>query len=88
MTAVDPKLYRGRTPAPPPELPEWRRVRMQVAIRAAILFLQGKSGQEIGRVLEREGGLEQTVVSKARIGQYVKKGVDFLVQRGCFREIR
>ena len=88
MTAVDSRLYRGATPAPPPEQPEWRRIRMQVAIRAAILFLQGESAKEIGRALEQEGGLEQSVVSKARIGQYVKKGIDFLIDRGCFRTVK
>ena len=88
MTAVDPRLYRGRTPEPPPEHPEWRRDRMRVAIRAAVLFLQGESAKEIGRALGQEGGLDQSVVSKARIGQYVKKGIEFLIDRGCFRNIR
>jgi hypothetical protein len=95
ITAVDPRIYRGKAPAPPAEYPEWRRDRMRVAIRAALLFLSGKPWQDISRLLELEGLLNQertqkrgAVVSKARIAQYVSKGVEFLVGRGCFKEVR
>ena len=91
VTAVNPKLYKGRTPEPPPEWPEWRRRLLRVAIHAALFFLKGKKWQEISRDLERNGVLDQKrrdksgeVVSKARVQQYVDKGVQFLIQRGCF----
>ena len=92
VTSTDPRLYKGKTPEPPPEWPEWRRRRLRVAVRAAVLFLNAKTWHEISRVLEKENllGAERAskggeVVSKARICQYVDRGVQFLIQRGCFR---
>ena len=94
MTAVDPKIYRGKAPAPPPEWPTWRQDRLKVAIRAALLFLQGKPWQEISRSLEQDGMLEKDrverggpLISKARVNQYVDVGIKFLVDRACFRTI-
>ena len=94
MTAVDPKIYRGKAPAPPPEWAAWRQDRLKVAIRAALLFLQGKPWQEISRSLELENMLEKDrleiggpLISKARVNQYVDVGIKFLIDRGCFRAI-
>ena len=95
MTAANPRIYRGQTPAPPPEWPTWRQDRMKVAIRAAVLFLQGKSAADISRSLEQEGLLEQdrvekrcAVITKQRCQQYVSKGIQFFLDRGCFVSIK
>ncbi len=69
---------------------------MRVAIAAAIYFLKGKRWQEISSLLEKSGGLEAervkgrngTLISKARVNQYVDKGVSFLVDRGCFVTVK
>jgi hypothetical protein len=95
LTAVDPKLYRGKTPEPPPEWPEWRRNRLRVAIRAAVLFLQGKKAEQIIESLESDGMLEKQradkrgpVITKQRLNQYISKGMSFLVDRACFAEVK
>ena len=93
VIVTDPKLYKGHTPIPPPEWSESRQDRLQVAVRAAILFLQDFKWQEIGKELEAAGLLEQVrtakgpLVSKARIQQYCDKGLKFLDDRGCFRPL-
>jgi hypothetical protein len=93
LTAADPKVYRT-PPDPSPDWPTWRQDRLRVAIRAALLFLEGKEWTEILRVLEKAGLLEkervsrrEAPVSKARIQQYVSRGCNFLLDRGCFVEV-
>ena len=93
-TAESPRIYRNY-PEPPEEWPEWRRARLRVAIRAAMKFLQGDEWQEIMRGLERDGMLKKgretkrgPLVSKQRAYQYIAVGCDFLVQRGCFVDVR
>ena len=95
LTAVDPRMYKSKPPEPPGNWAEWRRERMRVAVRAAIMFLQGKGWKEISQALESAGMLvadrvqrKGSVITKARVQQYIKKGVDFLISRGCFREVR
>lgn len=68
---------------------------MRVATRAAVLFLAGKKWHEIGRDLEAKGLLEKSrdgargdLISRARVAQYVDKGVEFLMQRGCFEIVK
>lgn len=93
-TAPDATVYR-RPPDPPEEWPDWRKDRMRVATRAAVLFLGGKGWQEIGKDLEAQGLLEKRrngvrgdLISRARVAQYVDKGVAFLLQRGCFEQVK
>jgi hypothetical protein len=93
ITASDPRIYKT-PPTPPPEWPEWRRIRLMVSVRASILFLQGKEWTEIVQILERDGSLMKSngkrpkgsppLVSKARTQQYIRRGCDFLMARGCF----
>ena len=78
-----------RWPEPPPEWPPNRRDRMRVAIRCAALFLvQGKVWHEVMSNVKREGLIDETGVSRARINQYVDKGMRFLLDRGVFKEVR
>ncbi len=92
-TATDPRVYR-RPPEPPPEWPAWRQNRLRAANRAGLLFLAGKEWREIGRMLEKEGWLEierdgqrGDLISRQRVAQYIKKSIEFLLQRGCFEPV-
>ena len=76
-------------PEPPPEWSEWRQKRMAVAIQCARLFIFfGYTWKEIqDRVNQASGdkpGFMGEDLSRARLQQYVKKGVDFLLDRGVF----
>lgn len=67
----------------PREWTFWRRRRMSVAIRAAVMFIQGSDWLAINSELTSKK-LIALPVSKARIAQYVKVGVEFLMREGCF----
>lgn len=76
---------RRKPPEPPAEWPEYRRSRMRVAVRCALAFLGGKSYDEISGKPE---GCILRPMTKARVGQYIKKGTDFLWEMGCFLKAR
>jgi hypothetical protein len=70
-------------PAPPPEWGKFRKKRMRAAIKAAWWFLHGDSLDDImARMIRAE--LIPRKVSRARIGQYVDKGTEFLLQRKAY----
>ena len=68
---------------------------MAIAASAAVQFLKGHSWTEISAWMESRGLLEQKrgrkqkgpVVTKARVQQYVSKGIQFLESRGCFKPL-
>ena len=80
---ADQKMIR-RPPPPPPEWQEWRRKRMQASILAASWFLQGKDWVKIRSLLWDRRLTESSQTSRQRISQYVRRGVLFLADRGCF----
>jgi hypothetical protein len=87
MTAAGETVYTN-PPKPPLSIPQWRRDRMSVSIRAAIKFLQGSEWPEIMADLSRHKLLENDTVSKARIAQYVKAGVSYLMEKGSFVRVK
>jgi hypothetical protein len=75
-------------PVPPPEWTPRRRQRLQVAIRAASLFLfYGYEWTEIRQKMAAEEKLFAKKVSRARVQQYVDRGVQFLLTRDAFVEV-
>ena len=86
MTAVDPSIYK-KMYEPPTDWSQWRRERLKVAIRAAVLFIRGTEWPEILADLTRRQMLKQESVSKARVSQYVKVGVTYLLGQGCFEKV-
>jgi hypothetical protein len=64
-------------PVPPEEWNEMRRERMKVAIRCATLFLMDDLAAEPIRQKLRLGR-----ISKVRVGQYVRKGLEFFKVSG------
>ena len=87
MTAVDPFIYINGYP-PPLEWPKWKRDRLRAAIRAAILFMRGTGWRGVMGDLSRRGFLKKETVSKARVAQYVKVGIAYLMKQGCFGVVK
>lgn len=82
-----PRVFR-RLPEAPADWSLWKRRRMGVAIRAAMMFLKGSDWSAIMAELANRKLIEKPVVAKARIAQYVKVGVEFLVGQGLFIEVK
>lgn len=75
------KFAAGRTPDPPPEWPEYRRVALQQCIRAAVLFVKlGRSVEEVGRSMT-PGKKKRMPVTKQRVAKRVADGCKFLIRR-------
>ena len=77
----------GWVPKPPKEWREYRRKRMTVAIRAAIIYvIEQKSWMEVRKQIHRQFGLQSDDVSRQQIHKYIQKGCQFLELRGVFVE--
>ena len=71
----------GRLPEPPEEWGAFRRENMVAAIEAAHLFIvKGLSADQVAKAIQRPG------VTKSRVGQLVRKGMEFLLDRGYLTE--
>ena len=73
--------------APPPDWPRWRQDRLVVSMMCARLFLTGKKLEEIRDYLAPLG-LFHDKVSKARMAQYVDRGVNHMVETGMFVPVK
>lgn len=74
-------------PIPPEEWSAHRRGRLDIAIRAAKLFLLHEhSYDEIQRQL-RQKELLPYKVQRQRVGQYIRRGHDFFLERGVFAPV-
>lgn len=81
-------ILAGKLPDPPPEWRDHRRRRMAVAVRAAKLFLVHRySYAEVERGLINNAMLPKPVEPQ-RIGQYIRKGTNFFLERGVFTPVK
>jgi hypothetical protein len=78
-------MSNGNLPLPPSDWPRWKRERMSVAIRCGALFIfQAKKVSEITQIIGGEKLFDKRRPTKQRVAQYVKKGLDFMMDRGVF----
>lgn len=93
MQVTEPRMWTN-----PPKMPqEWgrpRRNRMLYAVKAALMFLKGSRWYTIARMMEKNKMLHKKrevrggeLISRARVQQYIAKGLKFLEQRGAFEVV-
>lgn len=74
-------------PKPPRTIPRWRRERLAVAIRCAGLFLfRDYTWEEIRDDIGRDRLFEKRKPSKARVCQYINRGVQHMYVNGVFKK--
>ncbi len=78
----------GKIPDPPPEWRDHRRRRMAIAVQAAKLFLVHQfTYAQVEKSLLAKAMLPRPVEPQ-RIGQYIRKGTDFFLDRGVFTPVQ